>query len=77
MDGPGGTRRLDRVLGVDCLGCGEFRLLYVGISPSASPTNGKGPSRQNLYHRVRYHMQGNAEGSTLRLSLGCVFSFRW
>ena len=54
--------------------CGEFILQYVGISPSAPPINGKGPSRQNLYRRVRYHMQGNAEGSTMRLSLGCLLA---
>ena len=49
-------------------------LLYVGISPSVPPANGKPPSRQNLRTRVRYHMRGNAEGSTLRLSLGCRLS---
>jgi hypothetical protein len=59
---------------LDCLTCGDFTLLYIGISPSAPPTNGKGPSGQTLYHRVRYHMQGNAEGSTLRLSLGCILA---
>ena len=58
----------------DCLRIGEFTLLYVGISPSAPPTNGKPPSRQTLSSRVRYHMRGNAEGSTLRLSLGCLLS---
>src|SRR6185437_4481148 len=42
-------------------------LLYVGISPSAPPLNGKPPSRQSLWHRIRYHYRGNAEGSTLRL----------
>jgi hypothetical protein len=39
-------------------------LLYIGISPAVSPAKGKGPSRQSLWHRVRYHYQGNAEGST-------------
>ena len=58
----------------NCVACGEFRLLYIGISPSAPPMNGRGPSSQSLYHRVRYHMQGNAEGSTLRLSLGCLLA---
>jgi hypothetical protein len=67
-------RHLDCVPVADCLGCGEFRLLYVGISPSAPPMNEKGESRQSLFHRVRYHMQGNAEGSTLRLSLGCLLA---
>ncbi len=46
-------------------------LLYVGISPSAPPTNGAAPSRQTLRSRVRYHYWGNAFGSTLRLTLGC------
>jgi len=67
-------RALDCVPSSACLSCGEFRLLYIGISPSAPPMNGKLPSRQSLYHRLRYHMQGNAEGSTLRLSLGCLLA---
>ena len=41
-------------------------LLYVGISPKAPPANGRPASRQNLRTRLRYHMRGNAEGSTLR-----------
>lgn len=49
-------------------------LLYVGISPGAPPANGKPPSTQNLYKRVRYHFTGNAAGSTLRLTLGCHLS---
>ena len=65
--------------GVPTQGCAVrdgCTLLYVGISPSAPPANGKPPSRQNLRTRVRYHMRGNAEGSTLRLSLGCLLSAR-
>lgn len=49
-------------------------LLYVGISPGPPPANGKATSRQNLYKRIRYHYTGNAEGSTLRLTLGCHLS---
>lgn len=49
-------------------------LLYVGISPGPPPANGKAPSRQNLYKRIRYHYAGNAAGSTLRLTLGCHLS---
>ncbi|MFI7466857.1 GIY-YIG nuclease family protein [Nonomuraea sp. NPDC049646] len=45
------------------------RLLYVGIAPRRMATRA---SRQNLRSRVRYHFRGNAEGSTLRLSLGCL-----
>ena len=48
-------------------------LLYVGISPK--PLSAVGiPSRQTLRSRLRYHFRGNAEGSTLRLSLGCLLS---
>ena len=51
-------------------------LLYIGISPKAPPLNGRSPSRQNLRTRIRYHMQGNAEGSTLRLTLGCLLGLQ-
>jgi hypothetical protein len=44
------------------------------ISPSARPANGKRPSRQTLLSRIRYHYCGNAEGSTLRLTLGCLLA---
>lgn len=52
----------------------EWRLLYVGISPKAPPRNGRPPSSQNLRTRVRYHYRGNAEGSTLRLTLGALLA---
>ena len=48
-------------------------LLYIGISPSKPPRQGK-PSSQNLSKRIKNHYRGNAEGSTLRLTLGCLFS---
>ncbi|MFF2436980.1 GIY-YIG nuclease family protein [Streptomyces sp. NPDC058107] len=44
-------------------------LLYVGIAPRHMATRS---STQNLRTRVRYHFRGNAEGSTLRLTLGCL-----
>jgi hypothetical protein len=50
-------------------------LLYVGIAPKAPPALGT-PSRQTLRSRVRYHYGGNAEGSTLRLTLGCLLAER-
>jgi hypothetical protein len=43
-------------------------LLYVGISP------GRLISRENLRRRIVYHQRGNAEGSTLRLTLGCLLA---
>jgi hypothetical protein len=52
----------------------DMPLLYVGISPKRPPRNGRPPSRQHLWNRVRYHLRGNAEGSTLRLTLGCLLS---
>jgi hypothetical protein len=49
-------------------------LLYVGISPSEPPRDGGEPSKNNLRKRIQGHMRGNASGSTLRLSLGCLLS---
>lgn len=49
-------------------------LLYIGISPKEPPRNGKPPSMQNLRTRIRYHYCGNAAGSTLRLTLGCLLT---
>jgi hypothetical protein len=59
---------------VGCLSDTGVTLLYVGISPSQPPKNGKAPSQQSLRHRIRYHFSGNAEGSTLRLTLGCLLA---
>jgi hypothetical protein len=56
----------------DCHRCGDLTLLYVGIAPKAPPMNGARPSSQRLSDRIRYHYRGNAEGSTLRLTLGCL-----
>src|SRR5262245_36359634 len=50
----------------DCRQALGATLLYVGISPK------KPPSGQDLRRRIRYHYCGNAEGSTLRLTLGCL-----
>ncbi|MFD4569071.1 GIY-YIG nuclease family protein [Streptomyces sp. NPDC058467] len=51
-----------------CLAVGQ--LLYVGIAPRHMSNR---TSTQNLRKRVRYHYRGNAAGSTLRLTLGCLF----
>jgi hypothetical protein len=51
-----------------------MRLLYVGISPKRPPGNGRAPSKQNLQKRINYHYTGNAEGSTLRKTLGCLLA---
>ena len=58
----------------DCLRHEAHVMLYVGISPKAPPKNNKPPSKQTLRSRIRYHFRGNAEGSTLRLTLGCLLS---
>lgn len=52
-------------------------LLYVGISPK-KPTPGKKPSSEHIQSRICYHMgktgRENANGSTLRMTLGCLLS---
>lgn len=58
----------------DCWQQDNKWLLYTGISPSKPPENGKPPSSQNIRKRIAYHMRGNAYGSTLRLSLGCLLA---
>ena len=58
----------------DCHRFGDLTLLYIGIAPRAPPKNGARPSSQRLVDRIRYHYRGNAEGSTLRLTLGCLLS---
>lgn len=58
----------------NCMRYNDFTLLYIGISPCAPPKNGEIRSKQNLFRRIRNHYQGNASGSTLRLSLGCLLS---
>ena len=59
---------------MDCHRAHGAILLYVGISPKAPPANGAPSSRQTLCSRIRYHFSGNAEGSTLRLTLGCLLA---
>jgi hypothetical protein len=49
-------------------------LLYGGIAPKAPPAGGRPASQQSLRHRIRYHYTGNAAGSTLRLTLGCLLA---
>jgi hypothetical protein len=65
--------------GFDTAGCrrsGELTLLYTGISPKPPPRNGRAPSRGHLRQRIHTHYAGNAEGSTLRKTLGCLLSER-
>jgi len=49
-------------------------LLYVGISSGRSRTPDASGGRQTLFTRVRAHFRGNAEGSTLRRTLGCLLA---
>src|SRR5688572_23853962 len=59
-----------------CIVHDDLTLLYVGIAPKAPTQNGRSPSKATLRSRLRYHMRGNAYGSTLRLTLGCLMSER-
>ncbi len=68
-------RRLPADIDVSrCERRGGLTLLYAGISPGPPPRNGKPPSRQHLRTRVTYHFRGDAEGSTLRKTLGCLLA---
>jgi hypothetical protein len=58
----------------DCRQRDGLTLLYTGISPNRPPQNGRPASRQNLRQRITYHYTGNAEGSTLRKTLGCLLA---
>lgn len=65
--------------GVPTDGCvvrDDLTLLYVGISPKAPPTNGRAASSETVRSRIRTHFAGNAEGSTLRLTLGVLLADR-
>jgi hypothetical protein len=54
-----------------CLTHNGLTLLYIGISPDKK---GESNSAQTLQQRVRYHFKGNADGSTLRRSLGILLA---
>ena len=54
----------------------DCTLLYGGIAPKAPPANSRPASQQTLRKRIRYHYTGNAAGSTLRLTLGCLLAER-
>ena len=54
-----------------CLVSGNKTLLYAGISPDKAV---KPNSTQNLRKRITYHYRGNAEGSTLRRTLGALLA---
>ena len=57
-----------------CVQRDGLTLLYVGISPQ-KPTPGKKPSKETIRSRLRDHMgKTNAEGSTVRMTLGCLLS---
>jgi hypothetical protein len=54
-----------------CITQDRYTLLYVGISPDKK---GKPNSRANLRQRIKTHYSGNAEGSTLRRTLGVLLA---
>jgi hypothetical protein len=60
--------------GVPLDDCREWQgrhLLYIGIAPRKPSAAGRS-STSTLRDRLRYHYAGNAEGSTLRRTLGCL-----
>jgi hypothetical protein len=52
-----------------CLTFKGYTLLYLGIAPDMA---NKPNSRSSLRKRIRQHYRGNAEGSTLRRTLGVL-----
>ena len=58
----------------DCRKHDGLVLLYVGISPRRPPASGQAASRQDVRQRLLMHYAGNAEGSTLRKTLGCLLA---
>ena len=64
--------------GIDVSGCEQrdgWTLLYVGISPGPPRADGKPQTPQDLRKRIMYHFganNANADGSTLRKSLGVL-----
>ena len=58
----------------DCIQFGDRFLLYCGICPRRSSPSGSQRKRRTLSKRLKDHFSGNASGSTLRLSLGCLLS---
>ncbi|MDM1248956.1 hypothetical protein HX005_16340 [Acinetobacter sp. R933-2] len=55
----------------DCIKFGEYYLVYSGISPDKK---GKPNSKSTLKIRLKTHYSGNAEGSTLRRTLGILLA---
>src|SRR5262249_706422 len=63
--------------GVPIDGCHQalgHTLLYVGIAPKETKGFAVKPSIRTLRERRRDHFNANGEGSTLRLTLGCLLS---
>ena len=50
----------------NCIVKDNLTLLYAGISPKDAN------SKENMRKRIKTHYRGNAEGSTLRLTLGIL-----
>jgi GIY-YIG catalytic domain len=63
---PRGLQRLCRGRRPAAAVCGDL--------PHATPANGTAASRQQLRSRLQQHYRGNAAGSTLRLTLGCILA---
>jgi len=53
---------------------GEWTLLYIGISPKEPSTLKPARTKQGLRSRIATHFGGNAEGSTLRKTLGILLA---
>ena len=52
----------------------DHTLLYIGIAPKETRGTATRPSKRTLLERLGDHVRGNASGSTLRLTLGCLLA---
>jgi len=59
---------------LDAHAVGEWTLLYIGISPKEPSTLKPARTKQGLRSRIATHFGGNAEGSTLRKTLGILLA---
>ena len=57
-----------------CICHNEMTLLYVGICPGKAKGNKPLSNRRTIFDRIKEHAKGNAEGSTLRETLGVLLA---
>lgn len=70
----GSEQSLDREMSLAASVEMDLRCSTRVLARHARQQNGKPPSSQSLHQRIRYHYNGNAEGPTLRKTLGVLLA---